>query len=83
MASSPPPSRRDLRRATSSSSPQAATNLRSVQVGAGPDMVTFTPDGRRILVANEGEPSGYLAGRSIHAGSVSVIDVQPAQQRFR
>jgi hypothetical protein len=56
------------------------SNLRWVQVGAGPDMVTFTPDGRRILVANEGEPSGYLAGDVDPAGSISVVDVQPRNQ---
>ena len=43
-------------------------------------MVTFTPDGRRILVANEGEPSGYLAGDVDPAGSISVVDVQPRNQ---
>jgi DNA-binding beta-propeller fold protein YncE len=42
-----------------------------VEAGALPDMVTFTPDGRRILVANEGErtPAGDPEG------SVSIIDV--------
>lgn len=44
-------------------------------VGANPDAVTFTPDGSRILVANEGEPSSYLVGPSGDPeGSVSIID---------
>jgi DNA-binding beta-propeller fold protein YncE len=43
----------------------------SVGVGALPDMVTFTPDGKRLLVANEGETSALVDPR----GSVSVIDM--------
>lgn len=53
------------------------SNLRQVIVGAGPDMVTFTPDGDRLLVANEGEPSGYGPGTTDPPGSVSVIELQP------
>lgn len=42
-------------------------------VGALPDMLTFTPDGKKVLVANEGEPSDdYLTDPE---GSVTVIDV--------
>lgn len=43
----------------------------SVGVGALPDMVAFSADGSRLLVANEGEPSAAVDPR----GSVSVIDV--------
>jgi DNA-binding beta-propeller fold protein YncE len=49
---------------------------RSVSVGAVPDMVTFTPDGSRILVANEGEPNSYNRADSVDPeGSISIITV--------
>ncbi len=40
-----------------------------VTVGALPDMLTFTPDGSKLLVANEGEP-----GTVDPVGSVSIIN---------
>ncbi|NQW31020.1 MAG: Ig-like domain-containing protein [Ignavibacteria bacterium] len=44
-----------------------------VTVGALPDMIVFTPDGKKILTANEGQPT---ADYSIDPeGSISVIDV--------
>ena len=43
----------------------------SIEVGALPDMLAFTPDGRRILVANEGERGDLVDP----PGSVSIIDV--------
>lgn len=42
-------------------------------VGALPDMLTFTPDGKYILVANEGEPNTTYTNDP--EGSISVIEV--------
>ena len=50
--------------------------LSQVKVGALPDMITYTPDGKTVLVANEGEPSGYGPGHRDPEGSVSLIDVK-------
>ncbi|MCU0261086.1 MAG: choice-of-anchor I family protein, partial [Ilumatobacteraceae bacterium] len=54
------------------------TQVGSVVVGSLPDMVTFTPDGSLLAVANEGEPSSYGQPDSIDPeGSISVITVRP------
>jgi uncharacterized protein len=50
--------------------------LNSVTVGYLPDMLIFTPDGNKVLTANEGEPNSYGQGNSFDPeGSVSVIDI--------
>lgn len=63
------------------------TNTGSVTVGALPDMLTFTPNGNKLLVANEGTPSAYgtRIGTTVPrnygpaavdpVGSVSIIDM--------
>ncbi len=57
----------------------SATDLRllgSVRVGAQPDMIVFTPDGKKVLTANEGEPNSYGLPDSVDPeGSISVITV--------
>ncbi len=49
--------------------------LGTAPAGSLPDMLTFTPDGRHVLVANEAEPSGYGAGQVDPEGTVSIVRV--------
>ncbi len=48
--------------------------LALIPAGIQPDMVTFTPDGSKVLTANEGEPrNGVGDGITDSAGSVTII----------
>ncbi len=62
--------------------------LMEIPVGSLPDFVTFSPNGRYILVANEGEPNTYnnygseTNGPSIDPeGSITIIDLVARELR--
>ncbi|MFN0039707.1 MAG: choice-of-anchor I family protein [Burkholderiales bacterium] len=53
--------------------------INAVPVGPLPDMLTFTHNGRKLLVANEGTPNAVADTPYVSpdpAGSVSIIDVE-------
>ncbi len=52
--------------------------LSSVTVGAEPDMVVFTPDGTKLLVANEAEPNDRCTIDP--EGSISIINLANGAQ---
>jgi hypothetical protein len=59
--------------------PEGGSVLRSLEVGFHPDMVRFSADGTKLLIANEGEPVSEGASAPFshfdRPGSISVIDL--------
>ena len=64
--------------------------LSAVQVGALPDMVTFSPDGQFVVTANEGEPNddysvdpeGSISVINLTGGAASALDADVATVSF-
>lgn len=84
LAAAIQPSDKTLPGRTALYSTESLELLSHISVGALPDMLTFTPDGNTLLVANEGEAdSRPEAGRGqVYVdpeGSVSVIDVSDSK----
>ncbi len=50
-------------------------HLKSVDAGNLPDMVTFTPDGKFVLTANEAQPIFYTPTLSDPEGSITLVDL--------
>ena len=49
------------------------TPVRDVEAGFGPDSIAFTPDGTKLVIANEAEPiANYAIDRP---GSIGIIDI--------
>jgi hypothetical protein len=46
---------------------------KQITVGALPDMITFTPDGSKVITANEGQPNDAYSVDP--EGSISIIDI--------
>jgi len=59
--------------------------IRNLNVGSTPDMLTFTPDGKMILVANTGSPPRDIAGPPPKNafGSVSLIDIHRGPKKAK
>ena len=54
--------------------------VQKFDAGVQPDMLTFTPDGSKILTANEGEPREGYGGNAVDPkGSVTVVDLDKSE----
>ncbi len=59
-------------------------NLKSIyEAGVQPDMITYTPDSKYILTANEGEPrSGFGEGIIDPQGSVTIVNLESGESKL-